>query len=153
MSDFNEKFDNTTKLGLYPIFTGVDRDEVQGVRLCNATLFCRTSSEGVSTHLYGDKVNGHWQVCSPIRSIQKVGSDFVFLTRSYNKYVVNENDFQEPALEEDEVYVKLQGWMGSDKVEKVFNVEDGLGNIPLFEGEPTEFEKYLYKCLYGSKGE
>lgn len=128
-----------------PAFT-VERDTENGVQLQNAWLFCRGGKAlGLSSHLFGYLPCGTWQVCSPIRSVKQVGESLVFCTRSYNKYVVKKTDFN--TLQDDGKNIlnaQLSGWLGTDKIVKIFDVNTDLQSIPLFGGEPHPYEKMTY---------
>lgn len=127
------------------MFSGVDRDSEEGVPLRNTYLFCRGGKKGLTTHLYGDTRYDTWQVCSPIRSIEVKKENVIFITRSYNKYVVKKTDFIKTDSQSIETLTKLLGgWLGSDKIIKIFDWKKDSGQIPLFEGEATEFEKKFY---------
>lgn len=126
--------------------TGVERSPVYGVRLQRAYLFCRGGKIGLTTHLYGIKESGNTQVCSPIRSIEKIDNEYVFVTRSYNKYVVAEQDFAKVNEDsKDNLSVCLYGWLGTDKILHVYDHTDTrIQTIALFSGEPAPIEKQLY---------
>lgn len=125
---------------------GVSRNPVDGVRLHRAYLFCRGGKSGLNTHLFGYKDCGNTQVCSPIREITKVDRDYIFVTRSYNKYVVNEQDFaklDEHSIENLSAW--LYGWLGSDRILNVYDPTDPRWtSIALYTGEPNNLEKQLY---------
>ena len=127
--------------------TGVERDTSNGVLLHNAVLFARGGKIGLTTHLFGYRNDGAFQVCSPIRSVQEEDSAYVFVTRSYNKYIVYKTDFYLFKMDFDPInYVNfsLREWLGTDKVVKIFNIQTDKDTLPLFDKKPTQFEKELY---------
>lgn len=127
------------------MFNSVVRDSEEGVYLKNAYLFCRGGKNGLTTHLYGDTRLNTWQVCSPIRSIEVKTDSVVFTTRSYNRYVVKKTDFIKNESNSVQLLtILLSDWLGSDKIIKIFDWEKDSGQIPLFEGTPTTFEKHFY---------
>lgn len=130
------------------MFSGVDRDTENGVKLVNASLFCMGGEKlGITTHLFGNNQFGSCQVCSPIRTIQEVYGGYVFVTRSYNKYCVSKKDFK--PVDKDSISVltyELGDWLGGNKILRVFDSNFDKNDIPLFEGKPTEFEKQFYGC-------
>jgi len=120
---------------------GVSREPVDGVILRKAVLFCRGGKQGITTHLYGYTYTGNCQVCSPIREIQEKDDKYVFITRSYNKYVVNKKHFGNYSIQE--LTFLLTGWLYDGKVLKIVDLQAGDKEIPLFEGKPKKLEKEL----------
>lgn len=108
-----------------------------GVELINAILFTmKEDAEEISTHLLGKPIGTGlaWQVCSPIRSIEKVEYGYRFITQSYNVYFVDECDFHpEPSEEHLGLFLSAQRWGGSATVGRILFSKD-FNTAVLYKG-------------------
>jgi hypothetical protein len=108
-----------------------------GVELINAVVFTmQQDGEELSTHLFGKPVGMglSWQVCSPIRSIEKVEFGYRFITRSYKAYFIDECDFQTEFNKESlDVFLKMQRWGGDADVGRILFFKD-FNTAVLYKG-------------------